>query len=206
MPDERKLTNVSCAAAALFAALCGTAACQRAADSRPANAHAPPKITLFYSPTPTVSRGDLAKLCYSTEAVAALRLEPAVAEVYPAYSRCVEFAPAGSSEYKLIGTGKGGEVATAQARVDVAGPRPKFTNLRINATSVAAGEVVHFCFQAQNAVSVTGSPGEFTRSGTPAGDCLIDHPRATTTYRLTIRNASGVSESEQITVQVKGSK
>jgi hypothetical protein len=166
----------------------------------------PPKITLFYSPLPKVSRGETSKVCYGTESVAAVRLDPPVAEVYPAYSRCVEFVPDKTSEYRLIARGRSGTEISATTYIEVAGPRPKFSDLQISATSVAPGEQVQFCFQAVNGVSVKGAPGKFLRGGNAAADCLIDMPQRTTTYRLTVTGAGGQSDSDEITVQVKGQK
>jgi hypothetical protein len=80
--------------------------------------------------------------------------------------------------------------------------RLKFLDLSISAPQVKAGEVVSFCFKAQGAASVTGGPGRFQKGGRPAGDCLIDTPKKTTAYRLTVRSSDGQTDSEQMTVKV----
>jgi hypothetical protein len=133
-------------------------------------------------------------------------LDPPVAEVYPAYSRCVEFVPEKTAEYTLTGKGKNGDEVSAKVTIEVGAARPKFTDLQINSTTVAKGEKIQFCFKAVNAVSVKGGPGAFLKGGNAASDCLIDAPQQTTTYRLTIANASGQTDTDSITVQVKGSK
>lgn len=162
------------------------------------------KITQFYSSTPKVVKGEQATICYGVENAASVRIEPPVDELHPALARCFQFDPAGQVAYRLIAKGKGGDEAFQTLTIGLAGARPKFLDLAINATEVNPGETIRFCFQAKNATSVKGGPGVFMKGGRPAGDCLEDRPTRATTYRLTIANADGVSDSDEITVRMKG--
>ena len=203
--NERTLTNASPLAGLVPVLAVVLTAC---GDARaPVPAAAPPpaaKITQFYSSTPRVSKGEPATICYGVENAVAVRIEPPVDELHPALARCIQFQPAGRTKYTLMARGKGGDEVSQSLSLQLTGARPKFLDLKINAQEVKAGELVSFCFQAENATSVRGGPGRFVKGGVPNGDCLHDQPAATTTYRLTITGADGMTDSDQITVHVKG--
>ena len=203
--NERTLTNASPVAGLVPVLAVVLTACGDARGPLLAVPPLPPaKITQFYSSTPKVSKGDEATICYGVQNALAVRLEPPVEDLHPTLARCFQFQPAGRTKYTLVARGKGGEEVAQSLFLQLVGPRPTFVDLKINAQEVKAGEVVSFCFTAQNATSVRGGPGRFVKGGVPTADCLHDRPAATTTYWLTIGGAGGMTDSDQITVRVKG--
>jgi hypothetical protein len=187
--------------ALLFLLLAGCSATPPAAKQELVLPTEPVKITQFYA-TPRVAAGEQATICYGVEAAVAVRIEPPVEQLVPSQARCFPFQPQGSS-YKLIARGKAGDEVSRTLTIGTAAARPKFTDLQVTATTVGPGQPVQFCFQAVNAVKVSGGPGTFTKGGQAAGDCLLDNPKQTTTYRLTVAGADGQQDTDSITVQVK---
>lgn len=201
--NERTLTNTRlarCLVPAVLACLLGCAS----APPAPAPSVLPAKITQFYSSTPKVSQGEQATICYGVENAVSVRIEPPVDELHPAVVRCFQFDPAGRVDYKLIAKGKAGDEVSQSLTIGLAGARPKFLDLTINATTVNPGEPIRFCFKAANATAVSGGPGVFLKGGVAGGDCLDDRPTRTTTYRLTVSNADGLTDTEEMTVRMKG--
>ena len=163
----------------------------------------PPKITQFYASPALLPAGESTLLCYGVEFVSSLTLHPGGESLSPAIARCIEKKPTTNTTYTLTAKGKDGHtVVTQTVNVTTGGTRLKFLDLAISAPQVKAGEMVSFCFKAQGAVGVSGGPGRFQKGGLPAGDCLMDQPRKTTTYQLTVRGAGGQTDTERMTVKV----
>jgi hypothetical protein len=70
------------------------------------------KILSFYAAPGAIRRGASASLCYGVNGAKTVRLEPAVAEVWPALSRCLQVSPRRETEYKLIAEDAAGHTAT----------------------------------------------------------------------------------------------
>jgi hypothetical protein len=161
----------------------------------------PVKITQFYTTTPKVRPGEEITICYGVESAEAVRIEPAVEKLVPSVARCITFPPQGNT-YKLIARGKRGDEVTQSLTIGAALAAPKFVDLQVSSTTVKAGNAIQFCFKAVNATSVTGGPGKFVHGGRAAGDCLLDNPRQTTTYRLTVASSDGQQDTDTVTVRV----
>jgi hypothetical protein len=161
-----------------------------------------PKITMFYPSEPALRGAGSVNLCYGVENATAVRIDPPVERLTPSISRCFSVSPRARTVYTLRAEGKDGASVSRQTTVEVGAPAPAFLDLEISATEVAAGSPVSFCFKARNAASVQGAPGRFQRNGAPEGDCLIDTPRQTTTYSITI-SGGGLSATERVTVKVR---
>lgn len=162
----------------------------------------PPKITQFYASPGLLPAGESTLLCYGVESAVSVTLDPGGESLSPALARCIEKTPTVSTTYTLTAKGKDGRTVTQTTAVKTGTTRLKFLDLAISAPQVKAGELVSFCFKAQGAVGVSGGPGRFQKGGLPAGDCLIDQPRKTTTYQLTVRGANGQTDTERMTVKV----
>ena len=68
------------------------------------------QVVAFYANPPVIRAGSKGLLCYGVVNAKAVRMEPAVPDVGPALSRCVEARPAQTTTYTLIAEdGKGGE-------------------------------------------------------------------------------------------------
>ena len=202
--NERTLTKVNWAAILPLGAMVSLAGCGGPPPGVQPFPKLGVKITQFYTSTPKVSQGEQATICYGVENAASVRIEPAVDELHPAIARCFQFDPARRALYKLIARGKDGDETFQTLTIELAGARPVFLDLHMSATEVKAGDPVRFCFKAANATSVRGGPGIFLKGGRAAGDCLEDRPARTTTYRLTVANRDGVTDTDEITVHVKG--
>ncbi len=168
----------------------------------PATPIFPPKINHFYASPALVPVGESTLLCYGVESVASVKMEPGGELLTPSLARCIEKTPTADMSYTLTATGKDGRTVSQSVTVKAGAQRLKFLDVAISSSKVKAGELVSFCFQAQGAAGVSGGPGRFQKGGLPAGDCLIDQPRKTTTYQLTIRSASGQTDTERIAVKV----
>jgi len=72
------------------------------------------QILNFYGSPATIRPGQPANICYSVTGAATLRLDPPVADVYPALSHCVQAAPRKDTEFTLTATDSAGHTATAK--------------------------------------------------------------------------------------------
>lgn len=77
------------------------------------------KISQFYAFPAEIRRGEKAQLCYSVLNARAVRTEPALAYIYPAFSHCVEITPEKTTTYTLQAEGKDGSKAEQSATVVV---------------------------------------------------------------------------------------
>ncbi|MFN7993617.1 MAG: hypothetical protein U0Q18_08455 [Bryobacteraceae bacterium] len=161
------------------------------------------KITQFYATRPRLSRGEKSDLCYGVENAKSVRVSPAVADVWPTISRCVEVAPSATTIYTLTAEDGQGRSATQTAKVEVGPPGPKIIEVTVNKQSISAGEQVTICYQARNVTDATISPGEFKRPPDPNRGCITDRPKQTTTYHVKVTGAGGQADTEKVTVAVK---
>ena len=60
------------------------------------------KVVAFYANPPKIRAGSKGLLCYGVVNAKTVRIEPVVADVGPALSRCVDAAPTKSTTYTLI--------------------------------------------------------------------------------------------------------
>lgn len=161
------------------------------------------RITQFYSPTPTIPKGEKGKLCYGVENAKSVRLEPPDAEVSPSFTRCVEVDPKSDTKYTLIAEGSDGAIEKQTVEVRRGGARLGIKEIWVNSVSVRAGETVHVCVTAPGAVAFEGSPGRIMTGRAASKGCLEDKPRQTTTYHVTVTGAGGDSDEGEVTVKVK---
>ncbi len=192
-------------AAALFALSCGTAPkdSRRPASSDAAQTKSGVRITQFYAAEPHLARGEKTKLCYGVENAKTVHLTPAAGDVWPAFVRCIDIAPAQSIDYTLTAEDGGGHSTSQIVHIEVGPPAPKILDMTINKLAVSRGEPIQICYQARNAVTANISPGAFRRPPDPNRGCLTDNPKQTTTYELKITGAGGRVDTEKVTVTVK---
>ena len=77
------------------------------------------KILSWYVSPGTIHRGAEASLCYSVVGAKTVRMEPAVKELYPAFSHCIQVSPRADTEYKLFAEDNAGHTTTASVTLKV---------------------------------------------------------------------------------------
>jgi hypothetical protein len=163
----------------------------------------PVRITQFYATKPAIPRGEDALLCYGVENATAVRITPPVEQIRPALSRCFTISPKETTTFNLIAEDRSAKTSSQSVTVTVTPPLPHFTDLSISSKEVSPGELVTFCFKSVNAVTVHGGPGTFRLGKATANNCLFDHPRKNTDYRIVIEGAGGETDEAKITVTVR---
>jgi hypothetical protein len=178
---------------------------------------APVRILQFYAAPSIVAPGQAASVCYGVENADAVRLEPEVEPIKPAFSRCVPVTPRRDTEYTLIATGGGSEVRRSvrvQVRAGAAAPRsgseaiptepapagPRIHSFTANPAEIEAGQSVMLCFQVDGE-RVELQPGNINLGGARVG-CYNVSPRQTTEYVLIAREGERAAR-QPLTVRVK---
>lgn len=183
---------------------------KQAAAPTPANTE-PVKILNFYPRDPVVTEGGETVLCYGVSNAKSVRIEPAVAGVWPALSRCVEVHPKAATRYTLTAVGDDGRIATQAVNVEVGADTsalPKISSFQVeSARKDYAGKTVFTLgFSAQNAVEISIDPPVFPPlHGAPSGQFGVS-PDKTTTYTLTVKGKSGHVVHQKLVVQVPEGK
>jgi hypothetical protein len=168
----------------------------------------PVKITQFWVTDHSIAAGETIQLCYGVENAAKVTLDPPVARVYPAISRCFEITPQQTTTFTFTAEDTAGRQTQAKATVQVgaarpAGPAPvRISDVMVSALQVSPGYPVSICVKGKNAVSWTIEPGQWQKPATSEGGCVVDTPRQTTTYRITAHGAGGTADRESVTIRV----
>jgi hypothetical protein len=196
--------------AAIVCALAGCSSPQRPVVQEKAKTAQPVRILQFYA-TNAVARGDAVTICYGVENARAVRIDPPVEELKPAYNRCLQASPRADTTYRLTAEGFDGKIATQAVSVKVlpaavqAAPHVAPTLIQTFAASaevVAPGGPLVLCYSAPDATTVTIDPP--IRELEPVDRlCFSTRVARTTTYTLTTTGAGGKKETERITVTVK---
>ena len=174
------------------------------------------KILQFYTSTPAVARNERALLCYGVANAKAARIEPAVEEIKPSLSRCIEAHPQRSTTYTLHATGHDGNTVSSSIEVTVGARSAAASQM----TAVQAARILYFregetrrengkllvslCFATENAAEVQIDPGVMPASSVPMG-CFWVSPERTTTYTLSARGRNLDLARRSLTVEVKPS-
>jgi hypothetical protein len=173
----------------------------------------PVKIGQFYAAPTHIGKGERAQVCYGVEGAAKVRLDPAVEEIWPAMSHCVEVHPNKTTTYTLTAVDSAGHSVTREATLEVGPPRPQgaesggagprmIQEVTVNKLQVKPGEQVTICFTARHATSVTITPGQGVQQSAERG-CIVDKPATTTTYQVVAKGPGGQTDTERVTVKVR---
>ena len=160
---------------------------------------APVKITQFQVTPAFIPKGISGKLCYGVENAVRIDLNPPVEELLPSPERCIDIAPAQATTYTLTARGADGSKVSKSLDVRVGNPPPRLSELSATPTEVKRGGQVVVCFKAENARDIKVSKGKLT----PGKNCLTDHPRKTTAYKITVFGADREQDSGTVTVTVR---
>jgi hypothetical protein len=77
------------------------------------------RIINFYAAPQAIRRGAQTKICFGVYGARRVRIEPAVGDLHPAMSYCLQVAPRKYTEYKLIAEDGAGHTATASLVIKV---------------------------------------------------------------------------------------
>jgi len=165
------------------------------------------KILQFYARDGEILDDQSTVICYGVVNAKSVRIDPPVAEVYPALNRCVEVAPQRDTTYTLTAEGKDGRTLTAAftlaVKPDLAN-RPRITDFRVVKHSFEEGRhyfTVAFAFQNASQVRVDPPDIPALEDSAPFGQWVVA-PEKTTTYTLTVMDKKGRKATRQLTVEV----
>lgn len=77
------------------------------------------RIVSFYAAPRAIPRGAHTTVCYGVTGAKIVRIDPAIAEVWPALSRCLNASPRRDTEYKLVAEDGAGHSVTQSFVVKV---------------------------------------------------------------------------------------
>ncbi len=165
------------------------------------------RILQFYSPEASIAEGRPARICYGVVNARSVRIQPPVATVYPAISRCVETTPARDTRYTLTAEGAGGRTVSQSFVLGVhPDPEtlPQITSfvLRKSERDYSGKWIFSLSFAARNAEEISIDPPVFpVLHRSPFGDFYVAPPK-TTTYTLTATGKHGHRAQRKLTVRV----
>src|ERR1035438_4714706 len=141
------------------------------------------RIIDFYASPQVIRRGNQARICFGVYGAKRVRIEPAVEDLHPAASYCLQVAPRKDTAYKLIAEDGAGHTATASGFfVPALAPRKTY---RVTLSSSAGNsDVGTFRIDSSDVTaepaSLSLAPGQkqsltFTLThAAPAGALLLD--------------------------------
>lgn len=192
----------------LTLALCLLASCANRASPDAKQTPPPPaaKILQFYAGSSTVARGGQVLICYGVENATAVRLDPPIEQINPSFNRCFQYAPATTSEIKLIATGAGGSASSKTIQIAVAGVAPPPRGQLIlffvsSSNSVIPGQQVTLCYETRNARSIRIEPSPMDRKLSPK-DCVTEQISQKTKFTLIAGGPNGEQDRESLQVDV----
>ena len=77
------------------------------------------RIINFYASPQEIRPGSQTKICFGVYGAERVRIEPAVQDLHPAVSHCLQVAPRKDTKYKLIAVDSAGHTATASLVIRV---------------------------------------------------------------------------------------
>ena len=77
------------------------------------------KIINFYAAPQMIRRGNQTRICFGVYGAKRVRIEPAVGDLHPAMSYCLQVAPRKDTAYRLIAEDGAGHTATASLVIRV---------------------------------------------------------------------------------------
>jgi hypothetical protein len=167
------------------------------------------KILQFYARDGTVFEGNHTLICYGVVNAKSVRIDPAVADVWPTLNRCVDVAPAADMRYTLTAEGNDGASVSASFAVAVRPDRaslPRITSFGVARHTVERGR--HYflvTYNFVNARQVSLDPPLFSplTDSAPFGQFYAS-PDRTTTYTLTVTGKFGHKAQKQLTLAIPG--
>lgn len=195
---------------AFISLLCVSASLLNSCGPAPAPKKAPdpPKILSFYATPGVIPKGEESLICYGTESISEVKLDPPVESLKPSLTRCFNVKPEVTTEYILTASGAGGETSqkltVTVSGVKKAAPAAGAQLIRFfvsDTKEASPGAKVTLCYGLMNAVSAKITPGEAVPNAERS--CISQVVNKTTTFRLEAKSAAGATDNESLTVTVK---
>jgi hypothetical protein len=160
------------------------------------------RIVHFYASPGVLLQGDSASVCYAVRHARAVRLDPPVAAVRPAYNTCFVFEPQSTGTYKLTAEGDDCRTVSESLTITVEPAPPWFTMFSTSAKSIRRGEAFTMCYRTRYATRVRLEPSGM-ESRDPAADCLMTFPSASMGFTLTAYGARNMTDTRRASVVVR---
>ena len=181
---------------------------QRRVDSRRYAALSHPsgnsrvKITQFYATSGEITDNDHGTICYGVENARSVRLEPAVANLSPALTRCFWVEPKQHTTYRLTAEGIDGGTDQASFQIHVKPAPPEILFMAVSHKEILKGDAVTLCYGVDHATSVRLEPIGW-RLFTTRKNCVRMYPPGTMKFTLVAAGASGETRREPFSVRVR---
>src|SRR5690242_7629800 len=155
------------------------------------------KITQFYAASAEVIEGEPLTICYGVRNAQAVRLEPAVVEVWPSPNRCFSDQPLQNTRYTLYAKGGDGSEDTISFDIRTKPAPPSVLFASAQRGPIHRGEPAAFCYGVAHATSVRLDPVMALPVST--NHCVQFHPPVTRKYTLVVSGPGGEKRSESFT-------
>jgi len=160
------------------------------------------RITAFYARSGEITDAEQNVICYGVENASAVRIEPPVASLEPAWNRCFSTEPKRNTRYTLFAIGSDGHSASASFAVRVRPAPPHITYVAVSHAEVHPGEPVTVCYGVERATRVRLDPLGFNLPAT-AKKCTRFYPPRTLDYTMTAYGALDQTDREKFSIRVK---
>jgi hypothetical protein len=160
------------------------------------------KITQFYATSAEITDNDHATICYGVEDARSVRLEPAVATLSPALTRCFWVEPRQDTTYRLTAEGDAGDADQSSFRLRVKPAPPSILFLALSHGDIVKGDAVTMCYGVDHASTVRLEPIGWPLFATRK-NCVRFYPPGTMRYTLVAAGASGSADRESFRVRVR---
>lgn len=209
MPSEPVPADVRALPAIVLLVLAGCSEAPPPAGRE--SASRPARIVQFYISPSVIERGQQSLVCYGVENARAVRIDPPVEELKPAYNRCFAVSPERDTTYTLTAEGADGGAVSRSIGLEVRPPSPAarreetpplILQLAASAEETAPGRPVTICYRAAPGASVRLEP-EVAAFKPGEKACFSVAPRQTTTYTLSASAPGGRRDRQTITIRVR---
>jgi hypothetical protein len=161
------------------------------------------KVLGFYATPAIVYRGEPATVCYGVVNAREVKLDPPVADVWPAFNRCFEVTPQQETTYTLTVTGKDGTTQMASFTLAVGAGRLELPLFATSERKIKRGEPVTFMYKTKNATRVILEPGKIPLPTDMSRMGYRFFPPATTEYTLVVEGGDDQVIRHKFKVTVK---
>ena len=148
------------------------------------------RITQFYAREGEILSNQDGLICYGVNDAARVWIEPPVAELYPAFTRCFGVSPRRDTTYTLYAEDASGRRVSESFQIRVKPAPPEFRLFAVSGKSVRAGDPFVVCYGVEWANEVRLDPPGWNLPPSPKY-CARFYPKSTATFTVTARGAGG---------------